>query len=58
MTRRVGVDVFTIELHRAEGKDAQIRDSHVPYHDVEVKLLWHGRVWPRGLTVTGSELER
>ena len=57
MTGWVGVDVFAVELYGAEGQDVRAGCGDVFDHDVEVNLLQHGRVWPAGRTVVGSELE-
>ena len=57
MTGRVGVDVFAVELYRAERQDARAGGGHILDHDVEVKLLRYGRVRPGGRAVTGGKLE-
>ena len=57
MPGRVGVDVFAVELYRAERQDARAGSGHILDHDVEVKLLRYGRVRPGGRAMAGDKLE-
>ena len=58
MTRWISVDVITVELRRAERKDARAGGGHILDHDVEVNLLGDGGVRPGRRAVAGCELER
>jgi len=51
MTGGIGVNVVAIEFGRAKGEDAGPGRDRVFYHDVQMKLLRHGRVRPAGWLV-------
>jgi len=57
VARRIGVDVLAGQLRCAQSCHPGSGRGDVLNHDIEVDLLWHGRIRPRRRSVIRGELE-